>query len=212
MKIPLPENYSYKDVANVKDGILYIYKLSNFEDLMYDLTYATMTSDTCYYCGNSISRDKSTLDHLYPRNLGGPTIPNNLRICCSDCNSTKSNMTEEQFIYFRSLSPESQQDFFRDISLHNHILKKWFGPIIPKDWISNEPIERIIIYFYIYKEVKGRSYKKIEKNYKKYRHIIRPIIVDRNFKLLNGFTVLLFAKNNSILSVPTIVLENVELD
>lgn len=212
MKIPLPENYSYKDVANVKDGILYIYKLSDFEDLMYDLTYATMASDTCYYCGNPISRDKSTLDHLYPRNLGGPTLPNNLRICCSTCNSTKSNMTEEQFIYYRSLSPESQQEFFRDISLHNHILKKWFGPIIPKDWISNEPIEKIIIYFYIYKEVKGRSYKKIEKNYKKYRHIIRPIIVDRNFKLLNGFTVLLFAKNNSILSVPTIVLENVELD
>lgn len=212
MKIPLPENYSYEDVAEVKDGILYVHKF-NFEDLMYDLTYVLKDSSKCYYCGKAISRDKSTLDHLYPRDFGGPTIPNNLAICCSSCNNTKTNMTEEQFLYFSSiLDVEKQKEFYRDISLHNHIFMKWYGPIIPKEWISEQKAEKITVYFFIGKGVNGKTYKKVEKNYKKYRRIIRPIIVDRNFKLLSGFNVLLFAKNNSIDTLPTIVLENVELD
>ncbi len=212
MKIPLPENYSYKDIAVVKDGILCIHKFY-FEDLMYDLTYALKDSSKCYFCGEPISRQRSSLDHLYPRVFGGPTIPNNLAICCSKCNNTKTNMTEEQFIYFSSiLDIERQREFYRDISLQNHIFMKWYGSIISKEWISGQKTEKIIVYFIIGKGSNGKSYKKVEKNYKKYRHIIRPIIVDRNFKLLDGFNVLLFAKNNSIDTLPTIILENVELD
>lgn len=89
---------------------------------------------------------------------------------------------------------------------------KWYGPIIPKEWISEQKVEKITVYFFIGKGINGKTYKKVEKNYKKYGRIIRPIIVDKNFKLLAGFNVLLFAKNNSINTLPTIVLENVELD
>ena len=212
MKISLPENYFFEDIANVKDGILYIHKLGGFEDLMYNLTYAVKDSSKCHYCSTPLSRDKSTLDHMFPRDLGGPTIPNNLCISCMSCNSTKSNMTEEEFIYYSSLSSEKKEEFYRDIGLQNHILKKWYSPIIPKEWISEEPIEKIIVYFFIGEGIKGKSYKKVEKNYKKFGRIVRPIIVDRNLKLLDGFNVLLFAKNNSILVLPTIILENVELD
>jgi len=211
MKIPLPENYSYEDAAEVKNGILYIHKLG-FEDLMYDLTYAIKDSSKCYYCSAPLSRNKSTLDHMYPRNSGGPSIPNNLCISCSDCNSTKSNMTEKQFWFYLSLPEEKRYEYMRDISLQNHITKKWYGYIIQKDWISQEPIEKIVVYFFMGKGINGKSYKKVEKDYKKFRHIIRPIIVDKNFKLLDGFSVLLFAKNNSIIFLPTIVLENVELN
>ena len=70
------------------------------------------------------------MDHLYPQDLGGPTIPNNLAPTCSDCNSEKGNLTEKQY---------------------------------------------------------------------------------RNNYLLDGFLVLIFAKNNNLLRVPTIVLENVEV-
>jgi len=212
MKISLPKNYFYEDIADVKNDILHLHKLGNFEDLMYDLTYAVKDSSKCHYCSTPLSRKKSTLDHMFPRDLGGPTIPDNLCISCMSCNSAKSNMTEEEFIYYLSLSPEKGKEFQRDIGLQNHILKKWYSPIIPKEWISQEPIEKIIVYFYIGQGIKGKSYHKVEKNYKKFGHIVRPIIVDRNFKLLDGFNVLLFAKNNSILVLPTIVLENVELD
>lgn len=212
MKIPLPENYFFEDVAEVKDDTLYIHKF-NFKELMYDLTYAIKGCSKCYYCGNPISRETSTLDHLYPKDFGGPTIPENLAICCSSCNNKKTNMTEEQFVYFSSiLDDEKKKEFYRDISLHNHILMKWYGPIIPKEWISEQKAEKITVYFFMGKGINGKTYKKVEKNYKKYGRIIRPIIVDKNFKLLAGFNVLLFAKNNSIDVLPTIVLENVELD
>ena len=122
-------------------------------------------------------------------------------------------MTEEQFVYFFSISDdEKKKEFYRDISLHNHIFMKWYGPIIPKEWISEQKAEKITVYFFMGKGINGKTYKKVEKNYKKYGRIIRPIIVDRNFKLLSSFNVLLFAKNNSIDTLPTIVLENVELD
>ena len=210
MKIPLPENYSYEDIAEVKDGVLYIHKFG-FEELMYDLTYAVKDSSKCYYCSTPLSRDKSTLDHMYPRALGGPTIPNNLCISCTACNNSKTNMTEEEFWFYLSLPEEKRSEYFRDISLQNHITKKWYGPIIKKEWISQEPIEKIIVYFFIGKGITGKSYKKVEKDYKKFGRIIRPILVDRNFKLLDGFNVLLFAKNNSISILPTIILENVVL-
>lgn len=212
MKISLPQNYSYENIADVKDGILHIHRLVNFDDLMYDLTYAIKDYSKCYYCSTPLSRDKSTLDHMFPRDLGGPSIPNNLCISCRKCNSTKSNMTEEEFFYYLSLSTEKKEEFYRDIQLQNHILKKWYSPIIPKEWISEELIEKIIVYFFIGEGIKGKSYKKVEKNYKKFGRITRPVIVDKNFKLLDGFNVLLFAKNNSIFVLPTIILENVELE
>lgn len=211
MKISLPKNYTYEDVAEVKEGILYIHKLGKFEDLMYDLTYAIKDSSKCYYCSKPLSRDKSTLDHMFPRDLGGPTLPDNLCISCTNCNNAKSNMTEEQFLLCMSLLESQKEEFVRDIGLQNHIFKKWYSPVLPKEWISQEPVEKIIVYFFIGQGINGKSYKKVEKNYKKFGRIVRPIIVDRNFKLLDGFNVLLFAKNNSILVLPTIILDNVEL-
>ena len=212
MKISLPQNYSYENIADVKDGILHIHKLVNFEDLMYDLTYAIKDSSKCYYCSTPLSRDTSTLDHMFPKDLGGPTLPDNLCISCTNCNNTKSNMTEKEFIYYLSLSKENKEIFSRDIGLQNHILKKWYSPIIPREWISEESIDKIIVYFFIGNGINGKSYKKVEKNYKKFGRITRPVIVDKNFKLLDGFNVLLFAKNNSIFVLPTIILENVELE
>lgn len=211
MKISLPDNYYYNDTANVKDGILYIYKLGSFDELMYDLTYCIKDSSKCYYCSAPLVRSKCTLDHLFPRDLGGPTLPDNLCISCSNCNGIKGSMTEKEFLFYLSLPESKREEFARDISLQNHIMKKWYNPILPEKWISDEPIEKIIVYFFIGKGINGKSYKRVQKNYKKYNRLIRPIIVDKNFKLLDGFNVLLFAKTNGIISVPTIVLENVEL-
>lgn len=212
MKVSLPENYNYEDIATVKDGILHIHKLGGFDELMYDLTYAIKDSSKCYYCSTPLCREKSTLDHLFPRDSGGPTLPDNLAVTCANCNNTKSNLTEEEFKLYLTLPQSKRDEFARDISLQNHIHKKWYGSLLPKEWISEEPIEKITVYFFIGKGINGKSYKRVEKNYKKYNRIIRPVVVDRNFKLLDGFNVLLFAKNNNIQIIPTIVLENVELE
>ncbi len=49
---------------------------------------------TCQYCG---SKDSDlTLDHIYPRHLGGPHSWDNLVACCKRCNNTKGWKTIEQ--------------------------------------------------------------------------------------------------------------------
>lgn len=212
MKISLPENYSYKKIGKVKDGILHMRSHIFFEDVMFDLIYMQKVHK-CHYCGKPISRSESTIDHLYPRDLGGPTIPDNLAICCPECNVCKDNMTEDQFIHYSSIRDiKKKKNFYQEVSLSNDIFKKTNGPMIPKSWISEASIEKITSDFFVSKGVNAKGYRKAEKSYKEYGQIIRPIIVDKNFKLLDGFYALLFAQNNSINSLYTVVLENFELD
>ena len=49
---------------------------------------------TCQYCGSKES--DLTLDHIYPRHLGGPHSRDNLVACCKRCNNTKGWKTLEQ--------------------------------------------------------------------------------------------------------------------
>ena len=212
MNIPLPKQYSYKDIAKVENDILHIYVPIKFEDLMYDLTYAVKDSNKCYYCSRPLSRDRSTLDHLYPRDLGGPTIPNNLCISCANCNSNKSNMFEKEFLIYSTLSDIDKKAFYHDYGSYLHFLKKWYSPVLPDGWVSYERIGKIIMSDLPYPLVKGKTYNKVKKLYKKYGRLYRAIIVDKKYKLLDGFNTLIFSQDNSIPLIPTIVLENVELD
>ena len=49
---------------------------------MYRLTYMMKGDRICYYCGKTISKKEMTLDHVYPRDFGGPSITDNLVPCC----------------------------------------------------------------------------------------------------------------------------------
>lgn len=212
MKLPLPTEYSYKDIAEVKNDILHIHRIQSFERLMYDLTYSNTEVIECYYCSKPLNRNSSTLDHMYPRDLGGPSIPNNLCFSCRNCNSYKSNMTANEFKFYLSLPFKYRDEYARSIISSRHLIKKIYSPIIPESWFSYESIDKIIVHPSRDRNIKGKSYKKVEKNYKKYNRLYRPVIVDKNFKLLDGFNTLVFAQENSITEIPTIILENVELD
>ena len=82
---------------------------------------------------------------------------------------------------------------------------------IPEEWITSKKIDTILVTFLIGESYTGKRYSKIEKFYNEYGHLPYPIVVDRNNFLLDGFLVLIFAKNNNISNIPTIVLENVEI-
>ena len=49
---------------------------------------------TCQYCG--IKTHDLSLDHVYPRHLGGTHSWDNLVTCCKKCNNTKAWKTLEQ--------------------------------------------------------------------------------------------------------------------
>ena len=50
----------------------------------------------CQYCSRKIPRPEATYDHVVPRIHGGPTVWENVVICCVPCNQRKGGRTPEQ--------------------------------------------------------------------------------------------------------------------
>lgn len=55
-------------------------------------------NNTCQYCGTRTKNTKNlTVDHVYPKCLGGDSSWTNLVTACVDCNSKKGNMLLKEF-------------------------------------------------------------------------------------------------------------------
>ncbi len=52
--------------------------------------------DTCQYCGQEYDRKDLNLDHVIPRDRGGPTSWENIVCSCVDCNTRKANRTPQE--------------------------------------------------------------------------------------------------------------------
>ena len=50
----------------------------------------------CHYCGEEVTKDSATLDHLIPQSNGGKNTKENLKTSCLLCNSIKSGKTYEE--------------------------------------------------------------------------------------------------------------------
>jgi 5-methylcytosine-specific restriction endonuclease McrA len=52
--------------------------------------------NTCQYCGRVFERNDLNLDHVIPRDRGGPTTWENIVCSCIDCNALKANRTPQE--------------------------------------------------------------------------------------------------------------------
>lgn len=52
--------------------------------------------NTCQYCGKAFDRKDLNLDHVIPRDRGGPTTWENVVCSCIACNTHKSNRTPQE--------------------------------------------------------------------------------------------------------------------
>jgi 5-methylcytosine-specific restriction endonuclease McrA len=52
--------------------------------------------NTCQYCGKVFDRKDLNLDHVVPRDRGGPTTWENIVCSCIPCNTRKSNRTPQE--------------------------------------------------------------------------------------------------------------------
>ena len=210
MIIELPEKFNYGNQAKIFDGILYVPSGVSWREFMYKLTLACKGKQ-CYYCGRKLKKEEITMDHLYPQDLGGPTIPNNLAPCCTECNTKKGCLTEQQFRQITSAPEDKKKEIKSRFWARNDEHKSKKGYFLPKQWIITRKVETVIVPFYLNENYTGKKYSKIGIFYEHYQKIPYPIVIDRKGFLLDGFLVLMFAKNNNIQRVPTIVLENVEV-
>lgn len=228
MKLLLP-NYDFKfedGLAEIKNGNLYIYKPGAFKEVMYRLTYMIFGRDKCYFCNKKLRTSmldmdntkffsQITLDHLVPQEFGGPTITNNLRPACSQCNSTKGNMYPDEFAKYRSFggkydkSAKEAKRAFRE-KLEEMQEKRRKGDIesLSKEWFTEDVIRNIYVSFWI-TEPLGAMYKKQKEFYLKYQRLQKPVIISKNHFLLDGFNTVLLAKYNPEAKMEVIMLDNV---
>jgi 5-methylcytosine-specific restriction endonuclease McrA len=52
--------------------------------------------NTCQYCGGIFERKDLNLDHVIPRDRGGPTLWENIVCSCIECNTRKANRTPNE--------------------------------------------------------------------------------------------------------------------
>ena len=52
--------------------------------------------NTCQYCGRVFDRKDLNLDHVIPRDRGGPTTWENIVCSCIECNTQKANCTPQE--------------------------------------------------------------------------------------------------------------------
>lgn len=213
MNITLPNNFEYKGkgyYATIEDEILKMRGKIFYEQLMYSLAYKIHQEKVCSYCRNRCD-GKCTIDHIYPRCMGGISITNNMVVSCPECNVSKDFLTQEEYNVFLKLPESEREGYKKSVVTKNERIKRKNGFKLPKEWITTQKAEDIICKNQKALKEKGKQYKSIEKFYRKYNRFPRPIIVDKNNKLVDGIAVYCFALNNNERFASTIILENVEV-
>ena len=224
----LPDyDFKFEDgIAEVKDGFLYIYKAGAFKEVMYRLTYIIFGKEECYFChrklrSNMLEMDntkyfsKITLDHLIPQTFGGPTITNNLRPACSECNNEKENMYFDEFQEYKKLKSmengnyeEEKRKFKKQLAITQDKRRRGEIESIPKEYFTKITFNNIYVNFWIDQPL-GNMYAKQNRFLKKYKRLPKPIIISQNKFLLDGFNTILLGKYNYNEKVDIIVLNNV---
>ena len=218
MLLLLHGNFTFKikgkKRAYVENGILKIDSTYvHWEDMMYALAYKLSKDDSCLYCGAYVKKKDLTLDHLFPRTYGGISISNNLLPCCRECNSAKNSLDGVEFWNLKKRKTEAEKNEFRDKVIQEKEQNRYItGFLLPEKWVEYCDINMIKIRGF-YQTNYTESQKLIEnKQYiEKYGHFKRPIIVDKNYWVLDGYNWYLAGKQEGFDIVPIIRLENVEL-
>lgn len=65
---------------------------------------------TCFYCGEKVTPENSTLDHLVPQSKDGKHAKENLKTSCLICNSIKSGKTYEEAAPFLLKSIQERRE------------------------------------------------------------------------------------------------------
>lgn len=209
MIMDLPKKFHIEGYARVEEGVLYIERLERIEDLMYELSYA-MRKHRCVYCRKKLKRKNSTLDHRYPRDTGGVSIVNNLYPTCPLCNSHKSNFLHNEYLEICKMNRDEKRKGIKKFrKYHERNLEK-IGYILPKKWVENIDISRV-------KcrppglDLRGKKYHRIVAFWNTYHHLPKPIVLDKNNVLIDGYNIIIFARDFKLTTIPCIKLENVEL-
>lgn len=211
MNILLPTQNLKTRSLTIKDGILILKYGQSFQNVIYDLTYFMKGRNFCYYCKRKMPKSQLTMDHMYPRSTGGPTLTQNLIPSCKKCNSEKSDMTFQQYMVFRSFKSKAERKAYATaIAALKQELKLCGVYEIPSNWytyVNTDDIHTCIDFA----NISETKYNKVKSYLDEYGSFQVPMVLDRNLYSLDGFYNLFVAKSLGIAKIPAIILDNVEI-
>ena len=209
MIIDLPTRNLRANNFLIKDGILFIRNRLSLKRVMSSLTYQMKGRRKCFYCHEKFLPSQMTLDHLYPQEIGGPTITNNLVPCCNECNGRKANMTQEEYFVFSHLSSTDEKlKYSIELSVRRKEFQKKGLYGLPAEWLQETSTNRIKFHTI---KISEEEYSRKQEKFLECGHLPKPIVVDRKLNLLDGCHWLIIARNYDIKTVNVIKLDNVEL-
>lgn len=208
MLMDLPRYYKSRN-AEIINGQLFLFNLVRYDSVIVELVYH-LEKKRCIYCKRNLRKSNiRTVDHQYPIMHGGVHITNNLSLCCRSCNHKKGALTHDQFLQAVSIvEKESRQEYMQTTFKEIAEIKKSYGFLLPKDWISHMNTKDIHM-IHLTPHPKGAKYEKIAIYYEKFG-FLPPVILDCNHLLLDGYNTIAFAVDNKIPSIPSVILENAQ--
>lgn len=60
----------------------------------------TRDNSTCYICGDHLTEEQITYDHIIPRSQNGTDYADNLAVCCNYCNEDKADRSYEEYVFY----------------------------------------------------------------------------------------------------------------
>lgn len=168
MSNPIPrQGEAVKDVSKYFTVVLEEI-MDNFKNVKKALL--DRDGNKCSICGVELTHDNISIDHIFPRGLGGSNNFNNLRLLCRACNNKYANTAFfayefEKYIYdiirknndFRNVELEKEigtdKKYAADIIAERKKENKWEKIVIEIKYTTSLTIDRIKLVIEKFKEI-----------------------------------------------------------
>ncbi len=165
----------------------------------------------CSYCGRILRADEIYYNRIYPKEVGGIKIPQNLLLTCKRCNNNKGNMmTKFEYLQFINSNKKQKLELKAKVKESIEFYRKEMAYKIPKNWIEYVNIEQEEIKTSLVKLNNNKL--KFEKEfYDKYKYLTTPIVINSQKYLLDGVEKYKLARKQKLNNIPVVIIENLKI-
>ena len=121
-------------------------------------------------------------------------------------------MTSNEYKNFVRLKPYGKEKrYLKALQQEKEVLRKLNEYQIPESWLSDHEVSSILVFLQLDNAEDFDKYKKVKLFYEQYGYFQKPIVIDKNGFLLDGFYNVFYAKKHNIRSLKAVRLDNVEV-
>ena len=164
----------------------------------------------CSCCGKVLKNNEIFYNRIYPREVGGIKIPQNMLITCSKCNKNKGNMTKFEYLEYINSNEKQKKVIKQKVKKSMEFYRKERAYKIPKTWIEYININTTELKTKLLK-INNKKMLYEKEFYEKYEYFITPIIINTQNYILNGVEKYKIAQKEKLDNIPVIIIENIKI-